>query len=206
MSFLEKDINGTIINVIESGAEHQASFLKTKHTNIFISCPIELRDQLHRHLPYFYFENHICLFNCFRIEFEKYTPAQLQLYIQLAQYIHHYVEMKLQRTVDMNDLENVCTAYSQEFEVIIHIRRMELQGERIQYYFHKQNHQSECHITIMLNNYNDEYDHCYSILHIRNFCKSNQSAQGVNPSGYCDYCKIESNQIVMKTKQKVFFT
>ena len=37
----------------------------------------------------------------------------------------------------MNDLEDVCTAYSQAFEVIIHIRRMELQGERIQYYCHE---------------------------------------------------------------------
>ena len=88
----------------------------------------------------------------------------------------------------MNDLDDVYTAYSQAFEVIIHIRRMELQGERVQYYFHESNNQSERHITIMLNNYNDEYDHCYSMLHIRNWCKSNQSAGGVNFAGYCDYC------------------
>ena len=49
--FLDKDANGKIINVVESGAEHQASFLKTKHTNIFIPCPIELKEQLQRHLP-----------------------------------------------------------------------------------------------------------------------------------------------------------
>ena len=39
--------------------------------------------------------------------------------------------MKLNRAVDMNDLEDVCTAYSEAFEVIIHTRRMELQGERV---------------------------------------------------------------------------
>jgi hypothetical protein len=38
-----------------------------------------------------------------------------------------------------NDLEDICTAYSEEFEVVIHIRRMELRGERVQYYFHETN-------------------------------------------------------------------
>ena len=82
----------------------------------------------------------------------------------------------------MNDLQDVCTAYTEAFKVVIHIRRMELQGER--------------HITFMLNNYNDEYDHCYSMLNIRNWCKSNQSAGGVNLPGYCDYCnqiKLDSH-------------
>ena len=68
----------------------------------------------------------------------------------------------------MNDLEDVCTAYAEAFEVIIHIRRMELQGERVQYYYHSNNNLAERHITIMLNNHNDEYDHCYFMLHIRN--------------------------------------
>ena len=36
---------------------------------------------------------------------------QLQLYIQLAQYIHHYVEVQLQRSVDMNDLQDVYGIY-----------------------------------------------------------------------------------------------
>ena len=63
---------------------------------------------------------------------------KLQLWIQLCQYIHHYVEMKLNRVVDMNDLEDVCTAYAEAFEVIIHIRRMELQDERVQNIFFMQ--------------------------------------------------------------------
>jgi hypothetical protein len=81
-------------------------------------------------------------FNCYRIDHARFTPGQLQLYIQFAEYIHHYVETKLQRSVDMNDLDDACTAYSQAFEVVIHIRRMELQGERVQYYFHELNNQS----------------------------------------------------------------
>ena len=35
------------------------------------------------------------------------------------------------------------------------------------------------------------------MLNIRNWCKSNQSAGGVNLSGYCDYCnriKYDSNE------------
>ena len=54
----------------------------------------------------------------------------------------------------------------------------------------------------MLNNHNDEYDHCYSMLHIRNWCKSNQSAGGVNLPGYCDYCnriKLDSNETKAKS-------
>ena len=126
--FLEKDANGIIVNVFESGAEYRTSYLKTKQSNVFIPCPIELQFQLELYLPHFIFENQICLFNCFRIHFRTFTPVQLQVYITLALYIHHYVEMKLQRSVDMNDLEDVCTAYSKAFEVVIHIRRMELQG------------------------------------------------------------------------------
>ena len=59
--FLEKDANGKITNVIESGGEPRAWYLKTKQTNIFIPCPIELQDQLQQQLPFFYFENQICL-------------------------------------------------------------------------------------------------------------------------------------------------
>ena len=55
MAFLS-NANGNIIDVVESGAEFCASYLKTKQTNIFIPCPIELQIQLHQHLPYFHFE------------------------------------------------------------------------------------------------------------------------------------------------------
>ena len=65
--------------------------------------------------------------------------------------------MKLNRVVDMNDLEDACTSYSEAFKVIIHIRRVELQGERVKYYFHTNNNLSERHITIMLINHNDEF-------------------------------------------------
>ena len=199
---LEKDTNGDIINVIESGGEYHASYLKAKEANIFIPCPIELQPLLQQFLPCFYFENQICLFNCYRLDFKNITPILLQVYIQLAQYIHHYVEMKLQRSVDMNELQDVCTAYTEAFQVVIHIRRMELQGERVQYYFYEKNNQPEKHITIMLNNYNDEYDHCYSMLHIRNWSKSNRSAAGVNVAGYCDYCnriKTDGNESKAKS-------
>jgi hypothetical protein len=109
--------------------------------------------------------------------------------------------MKLQRFVDMNELQDVCTAYTEAFQVVIHIRRMELQGERVQYNFHEKNNQPEKHIKIMLNNYNDEYDHCYSMLHIRNWSKSNRSAGGVNVAGYCDYCnRIKSDSNESKAK------
>jgi hypothetical protein len=91
--------------------------------------------------------------------------------------------MKLQRSVDMNDLEDACTAYSQAFEVVTHIRRMELQGERVHYYFHQNTNSAERHITIMLTNHNDEYDHCYSFLDIRKFVKSNESADRINIVG-----------------------
>jgi hypothetical protein len=46
--FLEKDANGNITNVIESGGEPRACYLKTKQTNIFIPCPIDLQDQLNQ--------------------------------------------------------------------------------------------------------------------------------------------------------------
>ena len=48
MSILEKDANGNITNVIESGGEPRACYLKTKQINIFIPCPIDLQDQLNQ--------------------------------------------------------------------------------------------------------------------------------------------------------------
>ena len=42
--FLEKDATGNIINVIESGGEFRASYLKSKQTNLFIACPLELQN------------------------------------------------------------------------------------------------------------------------------------------------------------------
>jgi hypothetical protein len=50
--FLEKDTFENIINVVESEAECRASYLKTKQTNLFIPCPIELQ-QLEQLLPLF---------------------------------------------------------------------------------------------------------------------------------------------------------
>ena len=35
----------------------RSSYLKTKQTNLFIPCPLELQNQLQQQLPYFYFEN-----------------------------------------------------------------------------------------------------------------------------------------------------
>jgi hypothetical protein len=79
---------------------------------------------------------------------------------------------------------------------------MELQGERVQYYFHTYNKQCKRHITIMLNNHNDEYDHCYSMLHIRNRCIPNTTAATTNVSGYCDYCnQIKTNNNESKAKR-----
>jgi hypothetical protein len=49
----------------------------------------------------------------------------------------------------------------------------------------------------MLNNYNDEFDHCYSMLHIQNWVTPNTTAGRSALLGYCDYCnriKMNSNE------------
>ena len=71
----------------------------------------------------------------------------------------------------MNNLEEVCEAYAEVFQVIIHIRRLEIQGDRHQFFYHasrKTSHATEQHITLMLV---DEcnMDHSYSMLHIRSY-------------------------------------
>ena len=92
-------------------------------------------------------------------------------------------------------------AYAKVIHVIIHIRRLESQGNRVNYYFHDYTNEAERHITIMINNHNDEYDHCYSLLHIRNFVKSNETCDTVNIPGYCDYCcRVRSSCNESKTK------
>jgi hypothetical protein len=94
----------------------------------------------------------------------------------------------------MNDLEDSCKSYAEVFQVVIHIRRMELQGERVHYYFHEQNNLDERHITIMLTNHNDEYDHCYSLLSILKWCQPITNATPANVAGYFDYrTKIKSS-------------
>ena len=64
--YLENDVNGNIVNVVESSGEPKVQYLKTKQTNLFIPCPTELL-HLQQHLPYFVYGNQICLFNCYRI-------------------------------------------------------------------------------------------------------------------------------------------
>ena len=101
----------------------------------------------------------------------------------------------------MNDLEDACKSYAEAFQVIIHIRRMELQAERVKYYFHEINNHDVRHITIMLNNHNDEYDHCYPILDIRKLVLPNTTAAQTNIAGYCDYCtRIKTANNENKTK------
>ena len=109
--YLQKDLNGKIIEIIESKGEPRPSYIKNSRPNIFIPCPLELM-QLSNSLPSFWYENQICQFNCYRLHLNLLSPIQLQLWIQLCQYIHHYVEMKLNRSVDMNDLQDSCTAYA----------------------------------------------------------------------------------------------
>ena len=61
-------------------------FIKNKKTHLFILCPSHLR-MLEHYFPCFYFENQICLFNCYKIDLKKLTPAHLTVWIQLCQYI-----------------------------------------------------------------------------------------------------------------------
>ena len=58
---LQKDLNGNIKEVIESGREPFACFLKTKQPNLFIPCPTQL-SSLQVYFPNFWFEHQICLF------------------------------------------------------------------------------------------------------------------------------------------------
>ena len=200
--YFEKNASGTILEIIESGSQLKGSYIKNKKPNLFIACPPHLLC-LQVFFPCFYFENQICLFNCYKIDLKKLSPSHLTVWIQLCQYIHHYVETILQHEVDMNNLEEVCNAYCEVFDVIIHIRRMELQGHRVHYYFHQNTNSAERHVTIMLTNHNDEYDHCYSFLDIRKFVKSNESADRVNMAGYCDYClKVKTS--CNESREKAF--
>ena len=43
--FLETDATGNNINVVESGGEARASYIKTAQTKLFIPCPLELQNQ-----------------------------------------------------------------------------------------------------------------------------------------------------------------
>ena len=64
--YLEKDVHGNIINIVESNPQPNDQYIKTKQPNLFIPCPPELL-HLQQYLPYFVYENQICLFNCYRV-------------------------------------------------------------------------------------------------------------------------------------------
>ena len=56
----------------------------------------------------------------------------------------------------------------------------------------------------MLNNHNDEYDHCYSLSNIRTWCQPITTATRANVAGYCDYCtKLKSSSNESKSKSLV---
>ena len=113
------------------------------------------------------------------------------------------MQAQLGRPINMNNLEEVCEAYAEVFQVIIHIRRLEIQGGRHQFFYHpsqKTSHATEKHITLML------VDECnvdlsYSILNIRKWCQPYQSANHVNLVGYCDYrCKVKTRNNTTKAQ------
>ena len=87
----------------------------------FVPCPEDMRDQLQMNLPYFICNDQIILFNPYTIQVEYLNQQQLALWIQLVEYIHQYVQSKLGRPINMNNLEEVCEAYAEVFQVIIHI-------------------------------------------------------------------------------------
>jgi hypothetical protein len=103
----------------------------------------------------------------------------------------------------MNNLEEVCQAYVEVFQVIIHIQRLEIQGNRHQFFYHpsrKTALTAEKHIKLMLV---DEcnVEHCYSMLDIWKWCQPYQRENRTNVPGYCDYCcKIQTQSNCNKDK------
>jgi len=190
---------GTITHVVESSSEFRGNNLTDKECYSFIPCPELLQVQLQADLPFFICKDQIILFNPYIIQPEYLNQRQLALWIQLVEYIHQYVQSKLDRVINMNNLEEVCVAYAEVFQVIIHIRRLEIQGNRHQFFYHptrKTALTAEKHITLMLV---DEcnVDHCHSMLDIRKWCQPYQTANRINVTGYCDYCckvKTQNNR------------
>jgi len=196
---LEKKEDGTIFNIIESKGIIDAKNIFTR-PNYFIPCTNDqLCERILQYLPqYINSKNEIVLFNPFkyRLNGDTYiknwldTINKLNTFIEVAQYIHGYVEHQLQRSINFTNLEEVGQAYSNVFQVYIHIRRFELRGNESKVYFPINSPLNESHITIMISN-NDEniYAHADAVTHIREFTQNKTTADNSNISGYCDYCQ-----------------
>ena len=81
--YFEKNASGTILEIMESGKQIRVSYILNKKPHLFILCPPHLR-MLELYFPCFYYENQICLFNCYKIDLKKLSPAHLTVWIQLC--------------------------------------------------------------------------------------------------------------------------
>jgi len=211
---LKKNTEGKIIDVEETKPnEFWNQNQPPSELNMYVKLPsLKLIVQLHTHLSNLVHKDKLVLFNPYKkkrnqqsSEFLKeqfQTPIQLSLFVQLAKYLHEYVEQVVNREVDVNNLQEVGKAYAEAFQVHIHIRRFETQGIENQVFLpHNRPLETERHICLMLTSMEDTYDHCHSVTNIREWCKSKQSANSSNISSYCDYCcTLKTSNHCTKTK------
>jgi len=126
---------GMVTDVMESGCDYRGQWITNKEPHILLPCPIDLFDDLRQHLPCLLCDQQIMLFNTYAFPKElNMTVKQHDLWIQVCLYIHEYVEEQLHHPVNKTDLKEIVEAYSRLFGVLIHIRRLELQGNRYDYF------------------------------------------------------------------------
>ena len=197
-------ITGAIIDIEETQPCELWNHLQPQNPNYF---HIRLADthlctRLQEHLPQFIHNHHLVLFNPHKrkirgrgndvvfVKDQFATIGSLDLFVQIAKLVHEYVETAIGKLIDVNNLEEVAKAYCEVFQVHIHIRRFETQGNENQVFLALNKPESERHVALMLTSMEDEYDHCHSVTNIREWCKSKQSANRSNITSYCDYCTM----------------
>ena len=103
--------------------------------------------------------------------------------------------------MDVNNFEAVGNAYASVFQVHIHIRRFETQGEQTHIFYAPNVKTSERHIILFLENQDNVYDHCHAVTHIRDWVKSRKTAARMKVTGYCDYwCDSKSSNNITVSK------
>jgi hypothetical protein len=108
---LIKDASGKIIHLAESKSEFRGNHLSDMECYCFVPCPVAMQQQLQQDLNSFICNDKIIIFNPYTIQHECLNQQQFPLWIQLVEYIHQYVQSKLERPINLNNIEEVHEAY-----------------------------------------------------------------------------------------------
>lgn len=201
-----------VIDVCESKGEFMFSpLLQLPANTLYHHIPIpedqqELGENIARHCAHFVQKIndqwHLVIFNPYKISkqrvnnrYEYYldeaqTMGQLDMWIAAAKIIHTYVELEVEKPVNVHHFGECGEAYAKVFGVFIHILRVECQLEQTHLFSPPEDLEEKHmdHIYLVFGDGDGNPYHCHTVTHRRKMLHKGHSNNNISIANYCDFC------------------